>query len=98
MVVQRPKTRMIPALTARTQFGEIIKRAREKGDRFIVDKRGEPQVVILSIEDYLSNVLRQPGSLRRLQKLAKKRDLDKLTRSTIEAEVGRIRKELRLGR
>lgn len=91
-------TKVIPALTARTRLGEIIRRARERGDRFIVDRRGEPQVVILSIEDYLANVLKQPKSLTRLQSAAKKRGLDTMTVPEIDREVRRIRRELSRGR
>ena len=46
----------IPVLTARAQFGTIIRRTKEHGDRFIVDMRGKPQAVTLSIEDYCANV------------------------------------------
>src|SRR5713226_1522437 len=95
---RKPMTKMIPALTARTQFGQIIRRARENGDRFIVDKRGEPQVVILSIEDYLANVLKQPKSLKSLQQAAEKRGLSSMTERELDAEVRRIRKELRRGK
>jgi prevent-host-death family protein len=87
-------TKVIPALTARTQLGQIIKQARERGDRFIVEKRNEPQVVILSIEDYLANVVKQPKALTKLQEQAKKRGLEKLTATDIDREIRRIRKEL----
>ena len=87
-------TKVIPALTARTQLGQIIKQAREKGDRFIVEKRSEPQVVILSIEDYLANVVKQPKALAKLQAQAKKKGLDKLSGTDIDREIRRIRKEI----
>ncbi|MDW8240916.1 MAG: type II toxin-antitoxin system prevent-host-death family antitoxin, partial [Acidobacteriota bacterium] len=76
------------------QFGEIMRRARERGERFIVDKRREPQIVILSIEDYLQNVVKQPKSLTRLQRSAKRRGLNTMRMGEIEREVRRIRKEL----
>ena len=88
----------IPMLTARSQFGTIIRRTKEHGDRFIVDMRGEPQAVILSIEDYCANVLKQPKSLTALQRAAKKRSLDKMTDIEIDREVRRIRKGLPRGR
>ncbi len=94
---RNPITRVIPALTARTQFGQIMRRACERGERFIVDKRGEPQVVILSFEDYLHNVVKQPESLARLQRSAKRRGLDTMKMTEIDREVRRIRKELARG-
>jgi len=85
-------TRVVSALTARTQLGAIMQRARENQERFIVDRRGEPQVVILSVEDYFRNVVKQPASLIRLQEEAKKRRLDKLSMNAIDREIRRIRK------
>jgi PHD/YefM family antitoxin component YafN of YafNO toxin-antitoxin module len=69
-----------------------MQRARENQERFIVDRRGEPQVVILSVEDYFRNVVKQPASLIRLQEEAKKRRLDKLSMNAIDREIRRIRK------
>ena len=85
-------TRVVSALTARTQLGAIMQRARENQERFIVDRRGEPHVVILSVEDYFRNVVKQPASLIRLQEEAKKRQLEKLSMIAIDREVRRIRK------
>lgn len=35
--------KIVPALTARTQLGQILRRVRQNHERFVVDKRGEPQ-------------------------------------------------------
>jgi prevent-host-death family protein len=84
--------KVVSALTARTQLGAIMQRARDNQERFIVDRRGEPQVVILSVEDFFRNVVKEPQSLVRLQAEAKKRGLDKLPMSAIDREIRRIRK------
>lgn len=42
----------IPALQARTQFGEIINRASYGRDRFIITKGGKPAIIIMGVEDY----------------------------------------------
>ncbi len=85
-------TKVVSALTARTQLGAIMQRATENQERFIVDRRGEPQVVILSVEDYFRNVVKQPASLIRLQEEAKKRRRDKLSMNAIDQEIRCIRK------
>jgi prevent-host-death family protein len=90
-------TKVVSALTARTQLGAIMQRARENQERFIVDRRGEPQVVILSVEDYFRNVVKQPASLIRLQEEAKKRRLDKLSMNAIDREIRRMRKSQHRG-
>ena len=90
-------TKVVSALTARTQLGAIMQRARENQERFIVDRRGEPQVVILSVEDYFRNVVKQPASLIRLQEEAEKRRLDRLSMNAIDREIRRMRKSQRRG-
>ena len=57
-----------------------------------MDRRGEPQVVILSVEDYFRNLVKQPASLTRLQEEAKRRRLDKLSLNAIDREIRRMRK------
>ena len=44
--------RRIDAHIARTQFGQIMDRATRNNDRFIVDRRGVPTIVILSVGEF----------------------------------------------
>lgn len=65
-------TKVIPALIARTQLGQILQRVKEQQDRFLISRRGEAQAVILSVEDYLQSVGKQPEAITELQEAAKK--------------------------
>lgn len=85
-------TKLIDALSARTHFGEIMATAEREQTRFLVSKRGTPMIVILSVEDYLKNIIRQPELLARVQLSAKKASLDKMTDREIEAEITDYRK------
>ena len=53
-------TNIISALTARTQFGQTMSRAATRNERFVVDRRGEPAVVIMSVNDYVDNFAPEP--------------------------------------
>jgi prevent-host-death family protein len=88
-------TKVIPALVARTQFGQIMERATKKQDRFLVSKKGEPQVIILSVEDYLKNILKEPKLLQSLLKKAKESGLNKLSLRDIDREITAARAELK---
>jgi len=88
-------SRRVDAHTARTQFGQLMDRAVRDNERFVVDRRGEPAVVILSVEDYLENVRSAPDWLREAWAGARKRGLDKLTMDEIDAEIGAYRREKR---
>ncbi len=85
--------KVVSALTARTQFGQILKRVSQKNERFIVDRRGEPQVIIMSIRDYINTISPAPKALREIQAEAKRKGLHKLTMREINAEIARVRRE-----
>ena len=72
---RRPRITVISALTARTQFGQIMRRAREKDERFMVDRRGEPQVIIMSLRDYIDTIAPAPEWLKAIRAEAKRETL-----------------------
>jgi len=91
-------TRIVPALTARTQFGQILRRVKENGERFVVDRRGEPQAVIMGVEEYLSKFVKSPGAaIGALRREAKAKGLDQLSLRQINLEIARARRERRRG-
>ena len=87
-------TKTISALIARTQLGQILERVKKNQDRFLISKKGEATAVILSVEDYLKNIVKQPDVLTKLQKQAKKAGTDKLSLEDIDAEIKAFRKGL----
>jgi len=86
---------VVSALTARTQFGEIMRRARENRERFVVDKRGEPQVIIMSVKDYIETIAPTSGVLKRIGEASKRKGTDKLTMRQIDAEIAASRRQQR---
>lgn len=89
-------TKIVPALTARTQFGQILRRVKQNNERFVVDKRGEPQAVIMSVEDYLRQFVKRPSAaLAALRRQAKAKGLDQLSLREINLVIGRARRERR---
>jgi prevent-host-death family protein len=87
-------TKNISALIARTQLGQILERVKKNQDRFLISRKGEATAVILSVEDYLKNIVKQPDVLTKLQKQAKKAGTDKLSLEDIDAEIKAFRKGL----
>jgi prevent-host-death family protein len=88
-------TRKITAVTARTQFGQIMERAVEHNDRFLVERNGEPAVLILSVSDFVKTLAPAPDWLKDIQQDAKRKGLDKLTMRDIDAEIAAARRERR---
>jgi len=88
-------TNVVSALTARTQFGQIMSRASKNNERFVVDRRGQPSVIIMSIKDYIDSFAPTPDWLRQIGAEAKRKGLNKLTMRQIDAEIAATRKERR---
>ena len=85
--------RRIDAHIARTQFGQIIDLATKNNERFIVDRRGEPAVVIMSVQDFIRTAAPPPDWLQKAWTGARRRGLDALTRDEIEAEIATHRRK-----
>jgi prevent-host-death family protein len=79
--------RRIDAHIARTQFGQIMDLAVKNNERFIVDRRGEPAVVIMSVQDFIRTAAPPPDWLQKAWADAKRRGLDKLTLDDINTEI-----------
>ena len=88
-------TNVVSALTARTQFGQIMKRATQRNERFVVDRRGEPKVIIMGIQDYVRSLAPPPQWLKEIWAESKRKGLDKLTMRQINAEIAAYRREQR---
>jgi prevent-host-death family protein len=88
---QKSTTKLIDALSARTHFGEVMERAAKQNLRFLVSQRGKPKVVILGVEDYLRNIIKQPKILTKIQLNAQKTGLDLMTDEEINVEVENFR-------
>ena len=85
--------RRIDAHIARTQFGQIMDLATRNNERFIVDRRGEPSVVIMSVQDFIRTVAPPPDWLQNAWTSAKRSGLDTMTLDEINAEISAARRE-----
>ena len=83
--------RVVTALTARTQLGQILKRVKNRRERFVIGRRGEPQAVILGIDDFLETFAPAPDWMKESWRLAKRNGTASLTMRQIDAEIARTR-------
>lgn len=87
--------RRVDAHLARTQFGQIMDLAVRHNERFIVDRRGEPAVVIMSVQDFVRTAAPPPDWLQKAWTGAKHRGLEALSLDDINAEISAHRRERR---
>ena len=85
--------KVISALTARTQLGQIMRRVKDSRERFVIDRRGEPQAVIMGIEDFIDTIAPPPEFLAALQASSRRKGLNKLPMREIDAEIDAARRE-----
>jgi hypothetical protein len=84
----------ISALSARSQFGQIMRRASgNKRERFVVGPRGEPTVVIMGIEDFLTTIAPEPEVLARIRAASRKNGTSSLSTAAIDREIAAHRRE-----
>jgi prevent-host-death family protein len=84
---------VVSALTARTQLGQILKRASERDERFVVDRRGKPSVIIMSVRDYVRNIAPTPPALHAIQEDAERNGTSKLSMAEIDREIAAVRRQ-----
>jgi len=89
---QNPVHKICSALTARTQFGQIMRRASLEQVRFVVDRRGEPQVVIMGIRDFLRTIAPEKKVVAAIRAQARRKGKDKLSMRQIEQEIRAYRR------
>jgi len=84
---------VIPAVTARTQLGQILKRAGEGDERFLVDRRGEPAVIIMSVRDYIKNIAPPRASVKAIREDAARKGTGSLSMREIDRIVATVRRQ-----
>jgi hypothetical protein len=72
-----------------------MKRAAENDERFLVDRRGEPQVIIMSLQDYIKTIAPPPKWLEQIRADARRKGVNKLTMREIDAEIKAARRARR---
>src|SRR2546423_2412952 len=88
-------TRKVTDVAARTQFAQILDRAVDHNERFLVERNGEPAVLILSVADFVKTLAPPPDWLEKSWGTSKRRGVDKLSMDDIDAEIAAHRREKR---
>jgi prevent-host-death family protein len=90
-----PLSNVVPALVARTQFGRILQQVERERRSFVVEKRGSPKAIILSVADYIKLAAPEPEILRVVGEESKRKGTDRLSMRQIDSVIREARKETR---
>ncbi len=86
---------VITALQARANFGKILRRVEDEGRSLVIEKRGTPRAVLLSIRDYVRLALPEPEVLRISGRESKKKGTNRLSSKQIDQIIKDARKTRR---
>ncbi len=75
---------VVSALRARTSFGKLLRRLEDEGRSLVIEKRGAPKAVLLSIRDYVRLAAPEPEVLRVLGEESQRKGTDKLSSRQID--------------
>jgi prevent-host-death family protein len=84
-----PRTRknatiVVSALSARSNFGKLPRRVEEERRLLVIEKRGTPKAVLLSIRDYVKLAAPEPEVLKLIGEESQRNGTDKLTPRQID--------------
>jgi prevent-host-death family protein len=78
---------VVSALSARANFGKLLDRVADERGSLVIEKRGTPKAVLLSIRDYVKLAAPEPEVLRILGEESKRKGTHKMTQRQIEQEI-----------
>src|SRR6202011_1443074 len=85
-VLKNDKTEpiVISALRARANFGNLLRRVEDERRSLVIEKRGTPRAVLLSIRDYVRLAAPEPEVLRIIGEESVKKGTNTLTSRQID--------------
>jgi prevent-host-death family protein len=78
---------VVSALRARANFGRILDDVENRGRSLVIEKRGTPRAVLLSLREYVKLAAPEPEILRIIGEEAKCKGTNLLTSRQIDREV-----------
>ena len=78
------ETIVVSALRARANFGKLLRRVEDERRSLVIEKRGTPKAVLLSIRDYVRLAAPEPEVLRVIGEESRRKGTDKLSSRQID--------------
>ena len=84
---------VISALRARSNFGNLLRRVEDERRTFVIEKRGAPKAILLSIQEYVRLANPEPDVLRMIGEESQRKGTDKLSSHKIDRVIKAARSE-----
>lgn len=83
---------VVSALHARSNFGKLLRRVAEERESLVIEKRGTPQAILMSIPNYVRLAAPEPEVLRLIGEESLRKRTDKLSSRQIDRIIAQARK------
>jgi len=84
---QEKQSIVVSALRARTNFGKLLQRIEDQRGSLVIEKRGVPRAILLSIRDYVRLAAPEPEVLTIIGEESKAKGMDALTSQQIDSVI-----------
>ena len=84
---QKNQSIVVSALRARTNFGKLLQRIENQRGSLVIEKRGVPRAILLSIRDYVRLAAPEPEVLTIIGEESKAKGTDALTSQQIDSVI-----------
>ena len=84
---------VVSALSARANFGKLLDRVSDEQRSLVIEKRGAPKAVLLSLRDYVKLAAPEPEVLRLIGEESKRNGTNTMTPRRIDQEIKAYRAE-----
>jgi len=97
MPTVRNENIVVSALSARTNFGKLLQRVADEHRSLVIEERGVPKAVLLSIRDYVRLAAPEPEVLRAIGEESRRKGTEALSSRQIDEVIksARVKKPKR---
>ena len=93
LTTDKNATIVVSALRARANFGKLLRRVEDERRSLVIEKRGTPRAVLLSIRDYVKLAAPEPEVLRVIGEESERKGKSRLTSRQIQQVIKASRTE-----
>jgi prevent-host-death family protein len=93
LTTDKNSTIVVSALHARANFGKLLRRVEDERRSLVIEKRGTPKAVLLSIRDYVKLAAPEPEVLRVIGEESERKGTSSLTSRQIDQIIRASRAE-----
>jgi len=95
MQAAKNRSIVVSALAVRTGFGKLLRRVEDEQRSLVIEKRGTPTAVLLSIRNYVRLAAPEPEVLRVIGEESKRKGTNNLSLRRIDQIIQNARAEKR---